>query len=137
MPIFRQSSIGFDAVGELNKFVPPVADARAGTTNPAGGLVVDIDARGYKSGTLYCMAGVMATSATLNSKVQAATASGGSYSDISGAATEAFDATDDNLLRQVDFEIPAGKPFLSIVMVATETGTISASWIVLNHKMRS
>lgn len=136
-PLYRGApSAGYDVVGEVDKCVPPVADARAGTTNAAGGLVSDIDARGYKSATLYCQAGNIASSGAITSKVQSATASGGSYSDISGASVTDFEDDEDNTIKSVDFDIPVGRPWLQIVHTQSETGTIGSSWLVLNGKMR-
>lgn len=134
MPIQRQASAGYVAQAAI----PPVAGARAGTTNPAGGLMADIDARGYKNATLYTYAGVVAASTgEVTAKVQSATAAGGSYADVTGAAVTDFGPSDDNTIKSVDFEIPAGKPFLQIVHTQSQATDLACSWLVLNGKMRN
>lgn len=137
MPNFRQGSVGSVAQGAVDKCVPPVAGARAGTTNAAGGLVTNIDARGYKSATLRTIAGVVeASTGAVTAKIQSATASGGSYADITGAAIAGFGPSDDNTIQSVDFEIPYGRPWLQIVHVQVADTTIAASFLELNEPMR-
>jgi len=133
MPMFRQGSIG-----TANKAaVPPLAAARAGTVNPAGGLSNAITATEVKTATLVVYAGnVTATTGAVTAKVQSSATSGGSYADISGAAIAGFGPTDDNTIQTVDFEIPADKPFLKVVLTTVEATDVACAMIDLRGPMR-
>lgn len=134
MPQFRQGSVGSVPTAA----VPPLAGTRAGTTNPAGGLSNAINASGYKSGTLIVYAGnVAASTGAVTGKMQSSDASGGTYTDIAGAAITAFGPSDDNTVRAVDFDIPIGRPFLKAVVTAVEATDVSSAIVLLNDPMRS
>lgn len=134
MPQFRQGSVGAVPTAA----VPPLAGARAGTTNPAGGLSNAIDARGYKNGTLIAYAGVVAASTgAVTAKMQSSDASGGTYTDISGAAIAGFGPSDDNTVQSVDFEIPYGRPYLKVVVTQVEATDVGSAIVLLNNPMRT
>lgn len=133
MPMFRQGAVGSVPTAAI----PPLAGARAGTVNAAGGLSSAINATGYKNGTLIVYAGVVtATTGAVTGKVQASATSGGTYADISGAAVTGFGPSDDNTVQSVDFEIPDGKPFLKVVVTAVEATDVSSAIVLLNQPMR-
>lgn len=133
MPQFRQGSVGHVATIA----VPPLAAARAGTVNPAGGLSDAINASNYKNATLYVYAGVVtATTGAVTAKMQSSATSGGSYADISGAAIAGFGPSDDNTIQAVDFELTAGKPFLKVVVTQVEATDVACAWVVLHNPMR-
>lgn len=134
MPIFRQASVGSTPIAAI----PPLAGARAGTVNPAGGLSSAIDGTNYKSGTLVVYAGVVtADTGAVTAKLQASATSGGSYADISGAAIAGFGPSDDNTVQYVDFDFPAGKPFVKVVLTAVEATDVSSAIVILHGDMRS
>lgn len=124
MPMFRQGSVGLVALGQ----VTPVVGARAGTVNDAGGLTTNIDCRNYKNVTLCVGRGVVGTS--IDAKVQTATASGGSYTDFTGNAITQITAAGAPVL--LDLEIPVGRPWLQIVLVAVGATTVSDA-ILFGH----
>lgn len=124
MPMFRQGSVGLVALGQ----VTPVTGARAGTVNDAGGLTTNIDCRNYKNVTLCVSRGVVGTS--IDAKVQSATASGGSYADITGGAITQITAAGAPVM--LDVEIPVGRPWLQIVVV-TVGSTTAAGAILFGH----
>ena len=133
MPMFRQGSVGSPPTAAI----PPLAGARAGTVNPAGGLSGAITATNVKSGTLVVYAGVVAASTgAVTAKVQSSATSGGSYADIVGAAIAGFGPTDDNTLQTVDFDIPSDKPFLKVVLTQIEATDLSCAWVELRGPMR-
>lgn len=117
--MYRQGSLGLVRISGIT----PLAGARAGTTNDAGGFATNIDARNYKNVTLMVEAGVVGTS--VDAKLQAASASGGSYSDVtSGAITQITTGPNH---AAIDVEVPAGKPWLSIVMVTVGSTTVAGA----------
>jgi hypothetical protein len=133
MPMFRQGSVGSTPFAAI----PPLAAARAGTVNPAGGLSDAIDGTNYKSGTLVVYVGNMtATTGACAAKVQASDASGGTYADISGAAVAGFGPSDDNTVQYVDFDFPAGKPFVKVVLTSGAATDVTSAQIVLHGDMR-
>ena len=133
MPMFRQGSVG--TVSTLA--IPPLAGARAGTVNPAGGLSDVITATNVKTGTLVVYAGLVAVSTgAVAAKVQSSATSGGSYTDISGAAIAGFGPSDDNTIQAVDFEIPADKPFLKVVLTQSQATDLSCAMVNLRGPMR-
>ena len=133
MPMFRQGSVGSPATAAI----PPLAGSRAGTTNPAGGLSDAITATNIKSGTLVVYAGLVAVSTgAVAAKVQSSATSGGSYTDISGAAIAGFGPSDDNTIQTVDFEIPADKPFLKVVLTQSQATDLSCAMINFRGPMR-
>ena len=133
MPMFRQGSVGSPATAAI----PPLAGVRAGTVNPAGGLSGAITATNIKSGTLRVYAGVVAVSTgAVAAKVQSSATSGGSYTDISGAAIAGFGPDDDNTIQTVDFDVSPDKPFLKVVLTQSQATDLSCAWVELRGPMR-
>lgn len=127
MPLHRQGSVGrYAGTAAAPFFVSPVAGARAGTVNDAGGLKTNIDARGYKGGTLRLICGVLGTS--IDAKIQDATASGGSYADLPGAAAATGVAGE---VHSVDFDINPARPWLQIVHVQVGAAALGCSLVEL------
>jgi len=82
-------------------------------------------------------AGVVAASTgAVAAKVQSSATSGGSYTDISGAAIAGFGPSDDNTIQTVDFDIPSDKPFLKVVLTQSQATDLSAAWVNLRGPMR-
>ncbi len=121
MPQFRQGAVGSKIIATLT----PLAAARAGTVNDAGGFVTDIDAHGYKSVTLIVEGGVVGTSA--DCLLNASATSGGSYAPITGGAIA--QQTSGPFSIALDVVIPVGKPWLQIVN--TNVGATTATCVVL------
>ena len=133
MPMFRQGSVG--TVSTIA--IPPKAGARAGTVNPAGGLSDAITATEVKTGTLVVYAGnVTASTGSVTAKMQSSATSGGSYADIVGAAIAGFGPTDDNTIQTVDFDIPADKPSLKVVLTQIEATDVACAMVNLRGPMR-
>jgi hypothetical protein len=83
---------------------------------------------------LLVLAGVVAVSTgAVTAKVTASATSGGSYTDITGAAVTGFGPDDDNTAQQVDFDIPADRPFLKIVVTQSQATDVGAALIQLRH----
>lgn len=133
MPIFRQGSVG--TVSTIA--IPPVAGLRAGTSTPAGGLSSAVNAGNIKTGTLVVYAGVVAvTTGAVAAKVQSSATSAGTYADITNAAIAGFGPDDDNTIQTVDFEIPADKPFLKVVLTQAAATDLSCAMLNLRGPMR-
>jgi hypothetical protein len=133
MPMFRQGSVG--TVSTIA--IPPLAGARAGTVNPAGGLSDAITATEVKTGTLVVYAGnVTASTGSVTAKVQSSATSGGSYADIVGAAIAGFGPSDDNTIQTVDFEVPSDKPFLKVVLTQVAVTDVACAMINFRGPMR-
>lgn len=131
MPMFRQGSTGnYVGANATPNAVTPIAGARAGTVNDAGGLKTGIDARGYKSATLYCFTGVLGTS--VDAKATESATSGGTYTDVTGGAVATGIAGE---IHRVDFDINPAKPFLGIVLVQVGATAVGTAWIELNNPM--
>jgi len=80
----------------------------------------------YDHVTFYCTVGAMAASSVATFLAKEASASGGSFSDISGKSA-AFDASDDNKTKLIDvwgYELTAGKPYVKVN--CAESGTADA-----------
>ena len=118
MPMFRQGITGRDQLA----VVTPLTGARAGTVNDAGGLVTNIDCRNYKSLTLRVMAGVLGTS--IDGKLQNATASGGTYADVTGGAVATGVAGE---THEVDVDVSPTRPWYQIVVVCVGATAVSSA----------
>ena len=84
-------------------------------------------------------AGVIASSGTVDCKVQSSATSGGSYADITGAAiTQMTQAGGDSGTSQlVDFELPAGQPFVKTVLVNATAAAIQGVFILADLDNRT
>ncbi len=129
MPKFRQLS---DRVS-VNIALAPVSKSAGTTTSSA------IDLTGYSNASLLVNIGVISSSGTVDCKVQASDASGGSYADITGAAiTQATQAGSGSGTNQlVDFEIPAGKPFVKTVLVNATAAAVQGVYIIADQDTRN
>lgn len=131
MPIHRQGSVGrYLGPAATPYAVTPIAGARAGTVNDAGGLITNINAKGYKTGTLRCYAGVLGTS--IDAKVQDSATSGGTYADMTTARNGSNGTTATGItteIHSIDFDIDPAKPFLQIVLVQVGATAIGCAWI--------
>jgi hypothetical protein len=99
------------------KAVAPTAGAVAAMT------ATEVAASGYERALFILQTGAAATGATIDFKIQAATASGGSFADITNAAlTQITAAAGAGKVFAIDVAIPAGKNFLKVVgAVGTDT----------------
>ena len=106
----------------------------AGSTTSAA-----IDMTGYSKGSLVVQAGVIASSGTVDCKVQTSATSGGSYADLTGAAiTQMTEAGGDSgSIQQIDFEIPNGKPFVKTVLVNATAAALQTVLIIKDQDIRS
>ena len=122
MPTFRQ----WTNRCAINVSLAPVSKS-AGTTTSAA-----IDLTGYTKGVLIVNAGVIGSSGTIDCKVQSSATSGGSYADITGAAiTQMTQAGSHSGTSQaVDFELPAGQPFVKTVLVNATAAAILGVFII-------
>ena len=106
----------------------------AGSTTSAA-----IDMTGYSKGSLVVQAGVIASSGTVDCKVQTSATSGGSYADLTGAAitqmTEAGGDSGSTVI--VDFEIPNGKPHVKTVLTNATAAAIQGVLVIGDQDIRS
>ena len=129
MPRFNQLSnrIGF------NVALAPVSKSAGATSSAA------IDLTGYSKAALVVTVGVIASSGTVDCKVQASATSGGSYADITGAAitqmTEAGGDSGSTVI--VDFENPNGKPFVKTVLTNATAAAVQGVLVIGDQDIRS
>lgn len=101
----------------------PVAQTAGAVTGAA------IDRTGYQSLKLVLTTGAATGSPsaqTLNCKIRHCDTSGGTYADLSGAATPEADA--DNEIQSVDVDLAAAKRYLKVVTTAAFTGGTTPGW---------
>jgi len=117
----------------FNQALAPVSKSAGTTTSSA------IDLTGYSNASLFVSVGVISSSGTVDCKVQASATSGGSYADITGAAiTQATQAGGDSGSSQlVDFEIPAGKPFVKTVLVNATAAAVQGVYVIADQDTRN
>jgi hypothetical protein len=104
--------------------ITPLAAARAGTVNDAGGLTTDVSVAGYQSLLLTVNAGVVGTSC--NCKLQDSATAGGVYADITGAAITAIPSAGPGS-GQIACKITPGRNFVQIVMVTVGGTTVAGA----------
>lgn len=97
--------------------VVPSAGAATGMTE------IEIDGRGYSRVMWIVTTGAAATGATLDFKIQSATATGGSFADVSGAAlTQVLAAAGASKVFAIDMPVDPAKPYmLPVGVVGTDT----------------
>ena len=129
MPRFNQLSNRVT----VNTALAPVSKSAGSTTSAA------IDLTGYSGGSLLVSAGVIASSGTVDCKIQTSTATGGSYTDLTGAAiTQMTEAGGDSGSSQlVDFKCPAGSPFVKTVLVNATAAAIQGVYVIGDNDIRS
>lgn len=101
------------AIAEQTKdilLIPPQDGATTAVTSAA------VDTQGYQVAEFECLAG--AITGTIDAKVQSSATSGGTYADISGAATSQWAATADNTMKVICVVRPTNR-FLKLVMTPT------------------
>ena len=129
MPRFNQLS---NRIG-INVALAPVSKSAGTTTSSA------IDLTGYSKAALVVTVGVIASSGTVNCKIQTSATSGGSYSDLSGAAitqmTEAGGDSGSTVI--VDFEIPNGKPHVKTVLTNATAAAVQGVLVIGDQDIRS
>lgn len=119
MPPFRTGTTGMTRLAGIT----PLAAARAGTVNDAGGLTTDVSVTGYQSLLLTVNCGVVGTSC--NCKLQDSATAGGVYADISGAAITAILSGPN--AGQIACKITPGRNFVQIVMVTVGGTTVAGA----------
>jgi hypothetical protein len=129
MPQFRQ----WTDRCTVNVSLAPVSKSAGTTTGSA------IDLTGYQSGVLIVNAGVIASSGTVDCKVQSSATSGGTYADITGAAiTQMTEAGGDSGSTQsINFELTAGKPFVKTVLVNATAAAVQDVLIIADRDNRT
>lgn len=122
-----------------NTAVVDVIDPDANAAGTITGAAVDMSK--YERVTFYVMAGTLGSSATLDFKVQAATTSGGSYADVTGAAiTQLTDAGTDSD-KQAILEVKAdhigeGNRFIKGLLI-TAVATSDSGMIAIGSFARN
>jgi hypothetical protein len=107
---------------KIVKTVVPSAGAAAGMTE------IEVDGSGYSRVAWVVFTGAAATGATLDFKIQSATATGGSMGDVAGAAlTQVLAASGASKVFVIDMPVDPAKPFMIPVgVVGTDTFANSA-----------
>lgn len=107
---------------KIVKTVVPTAGAAAGMTE------TEVNGTGYSRVAWVLFTGAAATGATIDFKIQSATASGGSFADVSGAAlTQILAASGASKLYVIDMPVNPAKPYMIPVgVVGTDTFANSA-----------
>ena len=97
--------------------VVPTAGAAAGMTE------IEIDGSGFSRVLWVVFTGAAATGATIDFKVQSATATGGSFTDVTSAAlTQVLAASGASKMFGIDMAVDPAKPFMKPVgVVGTDT----------------
>ena len=129
MPKFRQLTDRATVAVSL----APVSKS-AGTTTSAA-----VDMTGFGGGALLVNAGVIASSGTVDCKVQSSATSGGSYTDITGAAitqmTQAGGGSGTSQL--VSFDMPTGHTHVKSVLVNATAAAILGVFIIQDKDLKT
>lgn len=124
-------------LGRLSNNVK-IARAIAPSVGAAGTMTaIEVDGTGYNRAMWIVETGVAATGAKLNAKVQSASASGGSFSDVTNAKiTELLAATGASKVCLID--MPVGdKPFMKMVLVTSVDDFANSATCVLYRALTS
>jgi hypothetical protein len=129
MPKFRKLTDRATVVVAL----APVSKSAGTTTSSA------VDMTGFGGGALMVNAGVIAASGTVDCKVQSSATSGGTYTDITGAAiTQMTQAGGDSGTSQlVSFDMPAGHTHVKTVLVNATAAAIQGVFVIKDKDLRS
>lgn len=109
---------------------------------PSAGAVatytpVVVDGTGFDRCAWVIATGAAAANATLSFKVQSSTASGGSYADVSGAASAGLTAAANaSKIHVVDMPVDPAKPFMKAIG-AVGTDTFANGIIAILYNGRS
>lgn len=111
---------------KIVKTVVPTVGAAAGMTE------TEVDGTGYSRVLWILQTGAAAAGATIDFKIQSATATGGSFSDVTSAVlTQILAATGASKIFAIDMPVDPAKPFMIPVgVVGTDTFANSAMAIL-------
>ena len=129
MPKFRQLTDR----AQIAVALAPVSKSAGSTTSAA------VDMTGFGGGALLVNVGVIASSGTVDCKVQSSATSGGSYVDITGAAiTQTTQAGGGSGTSQlVSFDMPIGQNFVKTVLVNATAAAIQGVFVIQDKDLRS
>lgn len=129
MPKFRQLTDRATVVVAL----APVSKSAGTTTSSA------ISMSGFGGGALLVNAGVIGSSGTVDCKITSSTTSGGSYTDVTGAAiTQMTQAGGDSGTSQlVSFDMPTGHTHVKTVLVNATAAAIQGVFVLKDKDLRS
>ena len=129
MPKFRQLTDRATVAVAL----APVSKT-AGTTTSAA-----VDMTGFGGGALLVTAGVIASSGTVDCKITTSAATGGTYTDVTGAAitqmTQAGGGSGTSQL--VSFDMPLGHNFVKTVLVNATAAAIQGVFVIQDKDLRN
>ena len=96
---------------------------------------VEVNATGYDRAMYVLATGAQATGATLALKIQDATATGGSFADVTSAALVNLGASSGSKVYAIDFAVDPARPFQKIVgTVGTDTLANAVICILYNGR---
>lgn len=129
MPKFRQLTDRATVVVAL----APVSKSAGTTTSSA------VDMTGFGGGALLVNAGVIGSSGTVDCKITSSATSGGSYTDVTGAAiTQMTQAGGDSGTSQlVSFDMPVGHTHVKTVLVNATAAAIQGVFVLKDKDLRS
>ena len=129
MPKFRQLTDRATVAVAL----APVSKTAGTTTSAAVSML------GFGGGALLVNAGVIGTSGTVDCKITTSAATGGTYTDVTGAAiTQMTQAGGDSGLSQlVSFDMPLGHNFVKTVLVNATAAAIQGVFVIQDKDLRS
>lgn len=129
MPKFRQLTDRATVVVAL----APVSKSAGTTTSSA------ISMSGFGGGALLVNAGVIGSSGTVDCKITSSATSGGTYTDVTGAAitqmTQAGGGSGTSQL--VSFDMPTGHTHVKTVLVNATAAAIQGVFVLKDKDLRS
>ena len=129
MPKFRQLTDRATVAVAL----APVSKTAGTTTSAAVSML------GFGGGALLVNAGVIGTSGTVDCKITTSAATGGTYTDVTGAAitqmTQAGGGSGTSQL--VSFDMPLGHNFIKTVLVNATAAAIQGVFVIQDKDLRS
>lgn len=129
MPKFRQLTDRATVAVAL----APVSKTAGTTTSAAVSML------GFGGGALLVNAGVIGTSGTVDCKITTSAATGGTYTDVTGAAiTQMTQAGGDSGTSQlVSFDMPLGHNFVKTVLVNATAAAIQGVFVIQDKDLRN
>ena len=95
---------------------------------------VEVDATGFRRACFILTLGTASTGGKLDAKVQKSDTTGGTFSDITGAAlTQVTKAAGDNKVEIIDVSVPGASVFLNLV-VTTSTADFPVGAVCILHQ---
>ena len=129
MPKFRQLTDRATVAVAL----APVSKTAGTTTSAAVSMI------GFGGGALLVNAGVIGTSGTVDCKITTSAATGGTYTDVTGAAitqmTQAGGGSGTSQL--VSFDMPLGHNFVKTVLVNATAAAIQGVFVIQDKDLRN